>query len=227
MKKRGRLAPPPLFSSFLAEVLLDRGRDAADLVRLQQLVLRRDGGLDRGRDLRAPVSVADAVDVGAELLVGADLELAGLRGLDRVVDRDIDLLEGAGHHPGAEVALVGVDADAEDVLAVRRVERAETARAGDLELDDRAGGDLIQRRFLALRLSGEALRVVVECLDARIGLLRAVLVARDVPVDRRDLDAADRADRLGALLLRIEARGVPDEVAGLLLAEEQTFDVLR
>src|SRR5262249_22785079 len=115
----------------------------------------------------------------------------------------------------------------EDVLAVRRVERAETARAGDLELDDGAGGDLVQRRFLALRLCGEALRVVVERLDPRIGLLRAVLVAGDITVDRRELYAADRADGLGALLLRIEACGVPDEVAGLLLAEEQTFDVLR
>src|SRR5215470_8201277 len=128
-EEKGAACAAPLFTSFLAELLLDRGRDAGDLVRLQQLVLGCDGGLDRGRDLRAPVPVADAVDVGAELLVGAHLELAGLGGLDRVVDRDIDLLEGAGHDPGAEVALVGVDADAEDVLAVRRVERAETARA--------------------------------------------------------------------------------------------------
>ena len=54
--------------------------------------------------------------------------------------------------------------------------------------------DLVQRDLLALVLVDEVLRVAVQRLDARLGLLRAVLVAGDERVDRRDLEAADRAD---------------------------------
>ena len=46
-------------------------------------------------------------------------------------------------------------------------------------------------------------------------------------VDRRDLQAADRADCLPVVRLRPEARGVADEVPGLLLMEQQALDVLR
>ena len=159
--------------------------------------------------------------------VRAALQLAALRGDDRRVDGDVDLLECARHDLRAEVALVSVDADAEDVLRVGCVEHAEAALAGDLELDRRALRDLVQRLLLALRLCDEVLGVVVQRLDARIGLLRAELEAGDVAVDRRDLEAADRADRGAALGLDVEARRVADEVAGLLLLEEQALDVLR
>ena len=61
-----------------------------------------------------------------------------------------------------------------------------------------------------------------------LGLLGAGPVARDVPVHRRNLLPADRADHLlrASLLLGDEAGEVPDEVAGLLLLEEQATDVL-
>src|SRR5262249_30645782 len=146
--------------------------------------------------------------------------------LDGVVHGDVDALEGARHHPRAEIALVGIDADAEDVLPVRRVEDAETALAGDLELDDRALADLVERLLLALRLSDEVLGVVVQGLDPRVGLLRAVLEPGDVAVDRRDLETTDRADSLAVLLLGPQTGGVADEVAGLLLTEEEALHVL-
>ena len=126
-------------------------------------------------------------------------ERAALRAGDRGVHGDVDLLQRARHDVRAEVVLVGVDTDAEHLLRAGRIEDAETALAGDLELDHRALGDLVQRLLLALRLCDEVLGVVVEHLDARERLLRAVLVAGDVPVDRRDLETADRADRLTAL----------------------------
>src|ERR687885_473118 len=44
--------------------------------------------------------------------------------LDRLVDRHVDLLDGARQHVRAEVALVGVDADAPDLVALGGVERA-------------------------------------------------------------------------------------------------------
>ena len=59
----------------------------------------------------------------------------------------------------AEVGLVGVDADAPDALLLRGVERAEPAASRDLEDDDRAARDLVQRDLLALRLVREVLRV--------------------------------------------------------------------
>jgi hypothetical protein len=47
-------------------------------------------------------------------------------------------------------------------------------------------------------------------------------------VDRRDLLAADGADHLlAALVLAYRPGEVADEVAGLLLLEEQALDVLR
>src|SRR6185437_13921986 len=60
-------------------VLLDGRGDALDLPRLQQRVLLRDRRLDRRGNLRAPLAVADAVHVGAELPVDARLDRAGLR----------------------------------------------------------------------------------------------------------------------------------------------------
>src|SRR5581483_8319403 len=130
------LAARPGPSSTREPSLLDGRRDALDLAGLQELVLRGDGALDRRRHLRAPLAVADAADVGAELLVLAAQELVPLGRLDRVVDGDVDTLERARHHPRPEVALVRVDAHAEHVLLVRSVEHAEAAAAGDLELDD-------------------------------------------------------------------------------------------
>ena len=58
-----------------------------------------------------------------------------------------------------DVALVGVDADALDVLLLGGVERAEAALARDREDDLRALADLVERDLLALRLIDEVLGV--------------------------------------------------------------------
>src|SRR5207248_4314614 len=81
--------------------------------------------------------------------------------------------------------------------------------------------------LLALRLLDEVVGVAVQRRDAGVGLLRAVLEAGDVAVDRRDLQTADRADCLPLVLLRPQPGRIPDEVARLLLTEEQALDVLR
>ena len=112
-------------------------------------------------------------------------------------------------------------------LLLRGVERAEAAAARDLEHDDRAGRDLVERDLLALRLVREVLRVPVQRLDPRDRGLRTRLVAGDVTVDRRLLLAADARDRRSAARLRGEAGRVAREVARLLLLEEQAFDVLQ
>src|SRR3954463_4658027 len=174
-----------------------------------------------GADLADP----DAVVLQAVHDVGAALVAVVLDGLDRVEDGHVDLLQRARDDLRAEVALVGVDADGLDALLLGGVDRAEPARAGDLEDDLRALRDLVERDLLALRLVREALGVAVERLDARIGLLRAGLEARDVGVARGDLLAADAAQR-AAVVLRVEAREVADEVARLLLLEEQALHVL-
>ena len=70
----------------------------------------------------------------------------------------------------AEVALVGVDADAEDAPLLRRREDAETALAGDLEDGAGAVGDLVQRLLLALGLVDEVLRV--GCVTVTFALAR-------------------------------------------------------
>src|SRR5207247_8054293 len=105
---------------------------------------------------------------------------------------------------------------------LRRVERPEPAPAGDLEDHARALLDLIQRDLLALGLVGEVLRVAVQDLDAGIGRLGPSLIAGDEAVDRRLLLPAHRADHVGTwTALLLEPREVADEVAGLLLADEQ------
>src|SRR3954470_7023087 len=175
---------------------------------------------------RADLADPDAVVVQVGDHVGAALVAVVLDGLDRVEDRDVDLLQRARDDLRAEVGLVGVDADRLYALLLGRVDRAETARAGHLEDDLRALGDLIERDLLALVLRGEALRVAVERLDARVGLLGAGLEARDVVVHRRDLLAADAGER-AAVVLGVQRRQVADEVARLLLLEREPNDVLR
>src|SRR5215212_12004490 len=104
---------------------------------------------------------------------------------------------------------------------------AQAALAGHLEDDLRALADLVERDLLALGLVDEVLRVGVDRLDARVGLLGPRLVARDVVVDGRDLLATDaRDDLLATLLLDVEPGHVAHEVAGLLLLEDQPVDVL-
>ena len=69
---------------------------------------------ERRRHLRADLADTDAVVLQVEQQVAAALELAGLRLLDRVVDADVDPLEGARQDVLREVVLVDVHADAPD-----------------------------------------------------------------------------------------------------------------
>src|SRR3954463_3302415 len=184
---------------------------------------------------RADLADADAVVVEVGDDVGAALVAVVLDGLDRVEDRDVDLLQRARDDLRAEVGLVGVDADRLDALLLGRVDRPEAAGARDLEDDLRALGDLVERDLLALVLRGEALRVAVKRRDAGVGLLGARLEAGDVVVDRRDLLAAPReagvlgvgrgvflaadAGERAAVVLGVQGREVADEVPGLLFLE--------
>src|SRR5215208_335403 len=205
--------------------LLDLGRDVGDLARLDLLHDLVDLLLVL-RALRGDLAEADTAGLDVEDLVRAALEGAVLSRLDRLEHGDVDLLQRAGDDVRAEVALVGIDADALDVLLLRRVERAEAALAGDLEDDLRALRDLVERELLAEVLLDEVLRVAVEGLDVRVGLLGAGLEAGDVAVDRRDLLAADRGDDLvAALVLDVEPGQRADEVAGLVLLEQEAVDV--
>ena len=170
----------------------------------------------------------DALGLEVEDLVLAAREGAVLDRLRGLEHRRVDALHGRGQDVLAQVALVGVDADAEHALLLRRVERPEAAAAGDLEDDLRALGDLVERDLLALGLVDEVLRVGGERLDALGGLTRGGLVAGDVRVDRRDLLAADRRQHLVSALLLDHQRGeVARQVAGLVLLEQQAADVGR
>src|SRR5205823_2576522 len=76
---------------------------------------------------------------------------------------------------------------------------------------------------------GEVVGIAVEGFDRRIHLLGRPLVAGDVVIDRRDLDAADRADRvlfLGAGIVLFENAGNrADQRAGFLLFEQEAFNI--
>ncbi len=139
----------------------------------------------------------------------------------------VDALERARQDVRAEEGLVAVDADPPDALVLRRRERAEAASSGDLEDDLRARCDLVQRELLALGLVLPVLRVRPRHLRPRHCRLCTGLVAGDEAVDRRLLEATHGADRLAAGLLGLERAEVPDEVAHLLLAEEEALDVRR
>src|SRR4029079_2799185 len=168
-------------------------RDGLEFARgdplLDRLHLLHQGRRDPGRDLPVPDAAVGDREDGVE--VRAEQRLGLPRRVDGLVDRDVDLLRGTRHHVRPEVALVGVDADADDTALLGRREDTETALAGDLEDDACTVGDLVQRLLLALRLVDEVLRVGVRDRHLRAGTLRTRVVARDEAVHRRDLEAAD------------------------------------
>src|SRR5581483_10891666 len=125
----------------------DRHMDLAGLDLRLELVHLRD---ECRRHLRADRAHADAVVPEVEQQVGATLEVALLGLLVRREDAGVDPLERAREHVLREAVLVDVDTDAPDTGLGRGVERAETAAAGDLELDLRALADLILGQRLAL-----------------------------------------------------------------------------
>src|SRR5258708_39633281 len=216
---------PPSFAETTSP-LLDRGRRhdrAGDDLRAENGDLLEE----RGRDVRADLAQAHAAVLQVERQVATTVELAALRTLDGEIHTGVDALDRARQDVRAEVRLVDVDADAPDPGALRGVERAEAARAGDVELDLRALIDLVLCDRLALRLIDEVLRVADEHRDAWVARLRAGLVARKEAVDRRGLDAADHAEGLlAALLLHHEPGEAADEVGVLLRRVGQAFDVL-
>src|SRR5580765_1626350 len=205
--------------------LLERRGDL-DLARddlLLQLVHLFDEGLRHRRvdlaDVHAAVlEVEEQVASAPELVLGDEL-----RGLEDAV---VDALDAGGEHALRVVVLVLVDADAPDAGLVRGLERAEPAAAGDLEEHLCALRDLVLGHRLALVRSDEVLGVADQDLDLRVVELRAVLVAGDPDVDRRDLQAADRADDLLAALLLGHLGGeVADEAAGLVRRVGQSHHV--
>src|SRR3954447_8599342 len=182
----------------------------APSVKRMRCGLQRGGRVDLARDdqLLDPVHLldergavalrADLADVLAAVLqvedeVGAGLQGAGLGQLEEGVDGRVDALHARRQDVRAEVALVGVDADAPLALRLRGVEGAEATATGDLEDDVRALGDLLQGQLLALRRGRrrELVRVVDQDLDLRVGLAGARAIAGDPVVDRRDLLSAD------------------------------------
>ena len=180
-----------------------------------------------GRRLLADRPEADAVLLQPEDRVAPALRSRRDR-LDRGEDGGVHLLLRARQDVGAEEGLVGVDADPPHLLLAGRVERPEPAAARNLEDDAGAAGDLVERELLALRLVVPIGRVAVQDLDPGDGLLGAGLVARDEAVDRRLLEAADRADHVRAVAALLGERGeVAGEVPDLLLLEDQADDVLR
>ena len=125
------LAARPVRDSTCEVGLLDRRRDALDLAGLQQRELRCDRRLDRRR--RPSSSTCRSrrrSTLAPKMALVPPFERAVLRAGDRGVHGDVDLLQRARHDPRAEVALVGVDADAEDALlrAPRRGRRGRTGR---------------------------------------------------------------------------------------------------
>src|SRR4051794_12986019 len=172
------------------------------------LVHEVDPGL---RHLRADLAHADTVVLQVQDDVRATRELVVERVLDRMLHAHVGLLRGTREDVLRNGVLVGVDTDAPLAERGRLLQRAVAAEARDLEDHLGPGADLVLRHRRALALVGEAVRVLNERLRARNRLVGAILVPRDVRVNGRDLDAADRADRLAAHLLGLLRREDADE----------------
>src|SRR5215218_9970066 len=204
-----------------------QGRGDLDLARddlLLQLVHLVDELLGHGR-----VDLADGhalvLQVEEQVAAAPELVLGDL--VDRREDAVVDPLHAGGEHPLGVVVLVLVDPYAPDAGRVRRLERTEAAAARDLEEHLRALCDLVLGDCLALVGRDEVLRVPDQHLDVRVEHLRAVLVAGNPDVDRRDLEAPDGPDDLlAALLLRHLGGEVADEAARLVRRVGEPLDVL-
>ena len=171
--------------------------------------------------------LADPDTAVVDVLLQVARELAGHQVLDRREHARVDLLLGRRQHEGRrEVALVGVDADHLGLRRHTRGDHAQPASAGDLEHDLRARVDLVERKLLARGLIREVLRVRVEQLGGRVRRLDPGLVAADVVGHRWDALTADRGRGRVAVFLQVEPGEVTGRVAGLLLGEVDSLDVL-
>src|SRR5436853_1739740 len=148
------------------------------------------------RDLRGDLANAHPVVLEVEDEVLPTLEVAFRRSHDGVVDPGVGLLDPAREDSLRDLVLVGVHPDAPLAELRGLLESTVAAKTGDLEDHLCARADLVLRQVRARSLIGEAVRVLDQCLRALDGLLRAELVTGDPRVDRRKLDACDRADRL-------------------------------
>ena len=116
--------------------------------------------------------------------------------LDRFEHRYVQPLHGASSaYVPAQMGLVDIDSNPPGPTLACRLQRPETAIAGDLEDDSRSLRDLAQGDRPAFHRV-EVVGIAVQRRDARIGSSRACLVAGDVPLDRRHPLTADRADHL-------------------------------
>jgi outer membrane protein assembly factor BamB len=153
--------------------------------------------------------------------------LVGLCAMDGAVFA-ANTLHGARQDVTAEVGLVDIDSDPPDSMLSCRLQRPESAGAGDLEHDSRALRDLAQGDRPAFHRVEEAVGIAVQRRDVRIGSSRACLVAGDVPLDSRHPLAADRADHLLPGRERQHERSqVTGQIAGLLFPEHEAHDVRR
>src|SRR4051794_4672989 len=131
-RRSGRARGPP--ASRIRRFLLD-DRRGLDLARDDLRPKSGDLLEERGRHVRADLAEAHAAVLQVEGQVATTVELPVLRTLDGEIDARVDALHGARQDVLAEVGLVDIDADAPDAGLLRRVQRAEPARAGDVELD--------------------------------------------------------------------------------------------
>src|SRR5918912_1730259 len=187
-------------SSSMRTVLLRPGD--LDLARDDLALQRVHLGDVRLRHLLADLAEPEAAVLERERHVRPALELAVLRCADDADHPQVDPLHRAREDVRPEVRLVDVHADAPDLLLLRRLQRAEPARAGDVEDDLRARGDLVQRERLALVLLRERPGVVDVDLDVLDALPRAGRIAGEEVLHRWDRLAADAADDVSAGLLR-------------------------
>ena len=156
----------------------------------------------------APAAHRDAPVLGPEDHVGAAVQLPRPRASHRGRDGHVGPLEHAGQDGRAERGLVGTEADPGDALRPRRGECPGTAGPGDLELDDGSLCDLLQRLLLAFGRHREIAGVGAQNGEARVRPLGPEPEPGERTIDRRDVEAADRADRLAAAPRRPQPGGV-------------------
>ena len=133
---------------------------------------------------RADRAEADTAVPEGEAGRATGLERPARELLDRVEHGHVHPLHRARQYVPAQMGLVDIDSDPPDSTLACRLQRPESAGAGDLEHDSRSLRDLAQGDRPAFHRVEEAVGIAVQRRDARIGSSRACLVAGDPPLDR-------------------------------------------